>query len=1582
MGVFDNITAAPAAPAKGVFSAVPAVAPAAKTSGGVFANVTSKPVVAPASAPAPAGQYFEAKEPTGTFIGISDQKDPFSGKPFLAYRLPGATSTTTDTTRVAPANNPEVAAPQPKTAFQNPRMPESASQAIRANEGATSDEQLDHRMAITLGGSNDPSNLKLISTKDNQAASSGEGAMTQSIADGKMSLFDAQLAEAKAKGLPVPFTDQPAQPGSLWDKLTKGASDLVGVGKEIAADVGSEIIKLGVGTQGQTNPEGAANLQALSAHLDPILASLGKQGDALTAMKNDLDNTKVDNTNQASVDAFNQKVNAFNSALQDYNIKSPEGQKLADLFNTTLDSYNKSVIAPSGAYGLWSTFLSDKVLTPYLTATVAAGNAAADVTENLSNPDGTMKSINKIDWASATANELKFLAAGAGAIANPAMVPYTVANAVPVVGHVLDPVNWLIGKGGDAVGNTGEFLLSPAINKLPISQDDKDQLNSAIKDVGSTIGQFAVGAYLFGRAGKAVEMKGNPLANFKDLTLGDAKDLVDQTKKFADQVKARLPQNLQEAQRGFAKIPGVKDKAAAAAPEEEPPADDSKDTEKMPAELQPLVEEAKKFASADEFQKALQNQKNILETIQKENPESTRVGSAIKIMEAKIEAATPDFFDKATKETPAKPAAVKEKAPVSTQQGIPRPPRGSALIDLALQQKTPHDFYLALTDSERQQVINTIDPDGTGATAESAAHAFYAAAKENIAPRDTELPSQSVQGGIDTGTGAKSIKQVIEQRSTQTEKGPALKGHNPSGPLPQRNQSYDPVIEEHNGGVKPPENKGGMEPPEVDWSKGKEIAAIRQSTDTLERTFEKIFPKEEADKLNEFLTEANRHNEAEKVRFVDTVRKETQQKVVKELGIKPATVKSAWVQRLGEGRISLEELKREQPADWQNIAKASDFFRGKYDSLIDMWNKEREKAGLKPINKRPNYFRHFIDLTSFANMYGLDFKESGLPTAISGMTEYFRSQSPWSNAAMRRLGSTTTDDAVGGFDNYLDSAARAIFHTDTVQRGRLVDKYLRNAADANAHAAQDIRDSGEDKETPPPINLPRLASTLKQWTDTVSGKQNIFDRSLESMVGRPALAVMRAITRQFGLNVIGGNVGAAVTHAIPMVYTLATVDKGAAFHGLYGTLTSPLLENFRKIDGIQSDFLTRRFGKEEIQPTLGEKTAAVISAPFHWVDQFISRFAVESKYHEGIAKGMTPPDAMKAADNYASRVIGDRSAGNLPPIMSTKTLGWLTQFQIEVNDNLRVLMHDIPRWEGGNVPKIANRFVQFAVYSYLFNQTMQYIKGSGKGLDPIDMGLTLAGLNDEGHDQTLSNRLSSVGADLLKELPFTSVPTGGQIPALQPLQQAITDATNGAPLKALQGVLASFASPVGGGQQLQKSLTAIQAWRQGYVTDSRGNITATVPHTIPTLAQGVLFGKSAFDSVKKANSEISNLDATLKEGQAASKLKNTQADNIWAQLKTMPADQAKTQLEQIATSDPDMAKRVIASAKADAAGITKQDTLLKTLGVTNGARADYIANQLKEMSTDAEKKAYLSDLADKKILTAAVLAQVAALLKK
>lgn len=198
--------------------------------GGLLAGVGSIPAPVATSTPSP---YFYTKDQDGSTIGAADEKDPYSGTPYFAYRTPGADATTTDYTRVATKFDPRTATTTPYDEIRNARMPESASEEVRAEDGATSDDQLDHAMALALGGSNNKANLRVIPTKQNQAASSNEGELQKEVATGKKSLFEAQAEEAKNKGIPVPFTDSHAHTQNLLDYIkeafNKVPSELAGI---------------------------------------------------------------------------------------------------------------------------------------------------------------------------------------------------------------------------------------------------------------------------------------------------------------------------------------------------------------------------------------------------------------------------------------------------------------------------------------------------------------------------------------------------------------------------------------------------------------------------------------------------------------------------------------------------------------------------------------------------------------------------------------------------------------------------------------------------------------------------------------------------------------------------------------------------------------------------------------------------------------------------------------------------------------------------------------------------------------------------------------------------------------------------------------------------------------------------------------------------------------------------------------------------------------------------------------------------------------------------------------------------------
>lgn len=592
MGLFDGLTTPDettnTASSGGVFSSVGTTAPTvSQSTGGIFDSV--KAPVSDGTSPAPVvtppttSPYFQGTEKSGTFIGISDQSDPFSGRPFLAYKEPGE-ATTTDTTRVASKMNPEIAAPTLKTDFENPRMPESASQAVRAADGATSDEQLDHRMALAVGGSNDTSNLKVIPTADNQAASSDEEKMAGEVAAGTMSLFQAQAQEAQNKGLPAPFTDT-AKKASILSNianspagtlLAKIRDSILGFGAKPSTDTTNKTplptVSSMVGSTGQQNPQGLQNLTVAGSRLDAIIKNLGPEGDALKAAKADLDATKVDDTNQASVDAYNKKVDAFNAQLQTYDFKGAQAQKIVKGFGDAVDAYNKSVIAPSGAVGMLS-----GIVDGFVKQYTQPSPLEQSMEQNMSlHEDG--KTFPQSP-----------LVIGAMRTVEPALEPLItdigssiIFNTPDLYAHFVNNiakngVNSFSQNAIDAteksplqvVGDTAQAVL------MAYMPEFFGEGMSGFAEKGVVQNLLAMGAHgaaagaTFGVAQAASSGSTDPkelaaivLQNTVAGTLlsaisGGVAQGAFKAPEILDSIKERLPQNLQQAQRGFVKIPGM-----------------------------------------------------------------------------------------------------------------------------------------------------------------------------------------------------------------------------------------------------------------------------------------------------------------------------------------------------------------------------------------------------------------------------------------------------------------------------------------------------------------------------------------------------------------------------------------------------------------------------------------------------------------------------------------------------------------------------------------------------------------------------------------------------------------------------------------------------------------------------------------------------------------------------------------------------------------------------------------------------------------------------------------------------------------
>ena len=206
----------------------------------------------------PEKPYFAAVDKTGNSFGFSNPEKDVSGRPFFAFRKPGDTSTTTDKTRVATKFDPRTPSKQTKEDFYNPRAV-GLREEMKNEFGLSYDDELDHKIALAISGSNDRENLRKVAADKNNDGNLA-ASLALEVADGKKSLFDAQVNFAKSKGLETPFTGE-KPPGFLQKIFQSAKSEIkekAGQVKDFFAPKKAEAAIPATGTP--SNPEALQNI--------------------------------------------------------------------------------------------------------------------------------------------------------------------------------------------------------------------------------------------------------------------------------------------------------------------------------------------------------------------------------------------------------------------------------------------------------------------------------------------------------------------------------------------------------------------------------------------------------------------------------------------------------------------------------------------------------------------------------------------------------------------------------------------------------------------------------------------------------------------------------------------------------------------------------------------------------------------------------------------------------------------------------------------------------------------------------------------------------------------------------------------------------------------------------------------------------------------------------------------------------------------------------------------------------------------------------------------------------------------------
>lgn len=455
--------------------------------------------------------------------------------------------------------------------------------------------------------------------------------------------------------------------------------------------------------------------------------------------------------------------------------------------------------------------------------------------------------------------------------------------------------------------------------------------------------------------------------------------------------------------------------------------------------------------------------------------------------------------------------------------------------------------------------------------------------------------------------------------------------------------------------------------------------------------------------------------------------------------------------------------------DAKKIEEAAAEYKKAYNEFYDLINEFLVSHGYDPIGYVKGYAPHMQPekvqegTAKFLKLIGIDTQVSELPTAIAGRTDSFRPGKQWNPYFLERTKTRNDNveyDAVGGYESYVNYMANVLYHTDDIMKLREMSKYLRGkyARDGisdriaqaremhNASLEQKIgflesadriaegtrlteeqADAALDKYIDSlfeNINgmtkYGQFVSVLDDYTNKLAGKQTKVDRVFEDKFGRNFLNLGNKLSAIFGQSTIVGNLSSALNQTAQIPMLTAEVGVGNVAEAVRDIATGKT-----KADGWEgaSDFLTGKRGIDQLTETKGlGKVMDVAAIPFEAVDDAASRVIVRAKYLQEVKNGATHEEAMRAADEYASRMVGNRIQGAKPMAFEDKNVfsKALTTFQLEVANAWSHISHDLPmefqtmaKTQGKNVAvkKFAGLAMKYLLEAFLFNRLTEWIYG-------------------------------------------------------------------------------------------------------------------------------------------------------------------------------------------------------------------------------------------------------------------------------
>lgn len=653
-------------------------------------------------------------------------------------------------------------------------------------------------------------------------------------------------------------------------------------------------------------------------------------------------------------------------------------------------------------------------------------------------------------------------------------------------------------------------------------------------------------------------------------------------------------------------------------------------------------------------------------------------------------------------------------------------------------------------------------------------------------------------------------------------------------------------------------------------------SGLAYKINTMKRNFYDIMPKKDAERLYTNYVEPIFNHNAAMQKDIETYNKRIEK-------LKLNDKESTAVQMLGEYKYNpetlltgsqIDEFISKNKLDYDKISNAVEEFRGLYDELYDRVNAVLKSQGYKEVDYRKGYFPHFIDdkptstVGKLAEKLGWKFKNNDLPTSIAGITDQFKPGKVWTSFSQQRKGKITDYNALKGFDNYIRGAMQDIYFTEDIQKLRALENEIRyqhsdkgvqskidEIYDDTSLSFEDRQDKIEKIYATYITPLNNFVTELRDYTNGIANKKSGLDRTVEALSNRKFYNVMENVSSRLSANMVGMNLGSAITNFIPITQAASQVKSKYLLKGL-----KEAIKNQYSTDGFdnKSVFLTSRLNEaDRLYKTKLEKVSEKMNFMFDGIDSITSNTIVRAKYYENKAKGMSEFNAMRNADEFARDLMAGRTKGEMPTAFNSKNplVKMFTSFQLEVNNQFGYMLKDLPRDLGDETKKkLIGAFVKMFVGAWMYNQLTEKVVGRKASFSPID---TIKEIYDTATNDNLkiTDKSADILENLTQDIPFVGgLVGGGRLPissVANPLNVIKGESTVKDELKKL-GYYTIL--PFGGGQ-LKKTVEGASLYTnkkeiKGSYT-SKGDLRFEAKDNPLSVAQNLLFGQYSSKSARE-----------------------------------------------------------------------------------------------------------------------------------